>query len=163
MTFGDHYKCPRCDAIYSREEYDSLESMWVDPARPYEYGRTKICSKCGARLWIDRTVIKDYVKLDNEVTVEVSTADLVIEHEWNGDGGYFYETMLWFYRDKDSDVVLPDSEVVTRYKTREEAKRGHQRIVEALRKGKGYKFIKVPRLVVDFDKLENIAKGGKES
>jgi len=157
MTFGARYKCPRCDAVYTRGEYDALESTWVDPRIP-ELGKTKICSRCGSKFSENRMILKDYVELKHGVTVEVSTVDLVMEHDWNGDGGYFYETMLCFYRDKGSNVIVPGCEVVIRYKTREEAERGHKRIVEALRKGKGYRFTKVLTLTVNYDQLEKTAK-----
>jgi len=162
MTFGARYKCPRCDAIYTREEYDRLESTWIDPQIP-ELGKTKICSRCGSKFSENRMVLKDYVKLKRGVIVEVSTVDLVMEHNWYDDDwydgdGYFYETMLWIRRDKDSDVGIPTHEVVIRYKTRNEAVQGHRRIVEALKKGKGYKFTKVTVLTIDYDQLEKIAK-----
>ena len=159
MTFGARYKCPRCDAVYTREEYDALESTWVDPRIP-ELGRTRICPRCGSKFSENRMVLKDYVELKHGVVAEVSTVDLVMEHEWNGDDGYFYETMLCFYRDEGSNVIVPGCEVVIRYKTGEEAVQGHRRILEALRKNKGYRFTKVPMLTVNYDQLEKIARGG---
>ena len=159
MTSGYRYKCPRCDAVYVEGEYYALESTWVDPRIP-ELGKTKICPRCGSKFSENRMVLKDYVKLKRGVVAEVSTVDLVIEHSWLDGDGYFYETMLWIRRDKDSDVGIPTHEVVIRYKTRNEAVQGHRRIVEALRKGKGYRFTKVPVLTIDYDQLEKIARGG---
>ena len=162
MTFGARYKCPRCNAVYTREEYDALESTWVDPRIP-ELGKTKICPRCGSKFSENRMVLKDYVELKHGVVAEVSTVDLVMEHEWNGDDGYFYETMLWFRKNEnkgeEAEVITPCCEVVIRYKTREEAVQGHKRILEALRKGKGYRVTKVPMLTVNYDQLEKIARG----
>jgi len=101
-----------------------------------------------------RLVLKDYIKLKYGVIVEVSTVSLGIEHEWNGEKGYLYETILFFSKEKDSLVELPNSEVVTRYRTEKEAIEGHKKIVKLLREGKGYKFIKIPKLIIEWNKIE---------
>ena len=162
MTFGARYKCPRCDHIYSPEEYEGLESVWVIPENR-EYGKARVCRRCGALVSLlcrDRLVLKDYVELKHGVEVEVSTVDLVVEHEWGGEGGFFYETILWFSKAARSLAVVPCCDVVTRYRTKEEAVEGHRRIVEALRRGEAYRFVEVPRLIIDYQKLEKIAEGG---
>ena len=141
------YKCPKCDTIYTYEEYKRLP-VTHDPIL------TRVCPRCGARFWVDRMVLKDYVKVGQGVTIEVSTVDLEMEYE----GGYFFETLLSFHKEEGRYVILPNDEVVAWYRTKEEAVKGHKRIVEMLRKGKGYKFVKTPELIIDWDKLEEAAK-----
>ena len=142
-------KCPVCDTIY--DDYFNLPVVPVDPERP-ELGTTRVCTKCGSKFFGNRMIMKSYVEIDG-VTIEVSTADLELEHNWNGEKGYFYETMLFFTTRRD-DVEIPHDEVIARYKTRDQAIKGHKIITEALKKYAKIEEIRRLALVIDYDSLE---------
>lgn len=60
----------------------------------------------------------------------VSTVQLTVEHPWGNEwGGYWYETMIFPI----ADGKIQFNELYTnRYKTREEAEKGHKKAIELL-------------------------------
>ena len=135
------YKCPKCGALYSFEEYLQLERVPLVPGKEYEYGYEFVCPRCGGRFWSDRWTVKTVVEKKvgwlkkRTVKILVSTVDLVRSHPWGDEpDGYFYETML--FNEPDSEIEIENLDVVERYKTREEAERGHEKWVNLVKKAK---------------------------
>jgi hypothetical protein len=95
-------------------------------------GYTVQCG-CGYVFYKDRWRLKDTLTISfptGEIEVTVST--IFTEYAWESRDG----ELLWF-----ETVILPAQTYVEcvqcwRYRTKEEAEKGHQRVVEALRVGK---------------------------
>ena len=93
------------------------------------------CPRCGARFWSDRWVkhtVVERVVMKRRIRILVSTADLVASHPWVDGDGYFYETAL--FNEPDSEVEIENLDVVERYKTKEDAERGHEKWVRLVEK-----------------------------
>ena len=150
------YKCPKCDRVYTFEETLTFKRVPVVPGKEEEYGYDMVCPNCGARFWRDRMIIKDYIDL-GDFEVEVSTVDLGINHLClsNDAPECFYETMLFFHKKK-KNVIVPEDEVVARYKTRDKAKEGHKKIVELIKKGKAIGKKKVIKYFIKFDVFDGL-------
>jgi hypothetical protein len=110
-------------------EFFKLESYWYEPLNK-GYGRTSIC-KCGARFHDDKWSI--FSKIDNFV---VSTIDLEMAvsgtefQDWF-DYNYWYETAIWKTLEKGDRDFLSFQ---IRYKTQEEAVKGHKFITQNINK-----------------------------
>ena len=73
-----------------------------------------------------------HVGLDNLGDYFVSTVQLTIEHPWNNEtGGYWYETMIFPVVDGKTNFC---EIYCDRYKTEQEAVRGHQKALDYLAK-----------------------------
>jgi hypothetical protein len=123
--------CGKCNKEYGLCETLKLVKVKVvesdtDPMN--QHGFTSVC-ECGYAFFKDRWQLKNIVSIFNgaeNVDVEVSTVYLEIGHGMNED--LFYETMLF------SDEKISD--FMKRYKTKEEAEKGHNEIVSFLTDGK---------------------------
>ena len=118
------YKCGDCGREFSFEEHRRLDRAPVDPTDPdRREGYVTVC-ECGYRFFEDGW---------NEVTVlthdgtefRVSTVFLNLNHGFRGEDRWYETCVFW---DTGSNVV-------ERYETKDEAKTGHERIVEMLRCG----------------------------
>ncbi len=143
------YMCPRCFKIYSFNDYIKLPSVPLH----YVNGSTKVCVSCGAPFFdsYEGFKMRDSIEIARCLVATVSTVCLVIEHRWGGEDGYFFETAIFIERrcrDADNIVFDDDTVVVARYKTPDEAREGHKRIVEALRSGRGYRLVDVKKLEI---------------
>lgn len=128
MKMDLRYRCSICFARYTIEELCNLESYWYEPLNK-GYGRTSVC-KCGARFHDDKWVI--FSKIDNYT---VSTIDLEIPvagteiPDWF-DYNFWYESAIW-KNTKDGRDFLSFQ---MRYKTQEDAVKGHEFIVKNINK-----------------------------
>jgi len=116
------WKCGRCGREYSFEEYDRLPLVDLGAGR-----RTRVC-RCGYRFHVDKWTKKTEVKL-GDLTVTVSTVFLELNHGTD-EKPLWYETMIF------PNTRNVECEQVWRYETREEAERGHDRIVGLLESGR---------------------------
>jgi len=129
------WMCGKCGKIFTYVEWDELKRVPLNPEEPDPWkgsGFTRVCDECGYVFHRDKwhlvedVVLKTYV---GKVKVRVSTVFLELEHF----GGMWYETMLFPEAKGDVKVECWYEE---RYATREEAERGHRRVLEKLRKGR---------------------------
>ena len=122
------WRCSICFAKYSTEELIKLESYWYKPLNQ-GYGRTSVC-KCGARFHDDKWAI--FSKIDNYT---VSTIDLEMPvsgteiPDWF-DYNFWYETAIWENTIKGRKFLSFEM----RYKTQEDALKGHEFIVKNINK-----------------------------
>lgn len=124
-------KCGKFNKIYSYEEFVNLLRTQavekdINPEKKDIY--VGIC-ECGYRFGLDRWQLRDTVSIANGkeiISVDVSTVDLELSHGFNRDN--FYESTLFSNEDL--------SEFCKRYKTQEEAIKGHNEILEWLKSGK---------------------------
>ncbi|MEM2068405.1 MAG: hypothetical protein QXE50_05765 [Nitrososphaerota archaeon] len=127
---GPRLQCSNCGRIYTFYELFNLPRVPVNPEDPERYGYTMVCM-CGKRFYLDKWGIKDEVKIRKGRkligSLLVSTTALEVEHP----DGMWYETMI--FPQGDIETVY---EYMWRYKTKEEAEKGHKRIVESLKNGK---------------------------
>jgi hypothetical protein len=123
-------KCGKCGKEYDINEYLRLRTIPVNPNDldpRLGSGYTKIC-ECGYVFGKDKWMKKTTVKL-KECEIEVSTVFLEVNHGSD-------EKPLWY-----ETMIFPGTGLITcwqqwRYETREEAEKGHERIVELLKAGK---------------------------
>lgn len=123
------WKCGKCGKEYSFDEYSELPMIRVkteeeDPKD--EYGKTHVCFNCGYIFHKERFRQRETItiKIDGKKEkIDVSTVFLELNHD-----GYYYETM-----------IFPEGNIQSyfqnRYKTEEEAKKGHKKIVGKMKKG----------------------------
>ena len=124
------YKCGRCGKEYTLDEYLRLKKVPVNPNDPdprLGSGYTSVCS-CGYVFGKDKWMKKTKVELE-ECEVEVSTVFLEVNHG-SDEHPLWYETRIF------PESPMIDCWNVWRYETREEAERGHERIVKLLKDGK---------------------------
>jgi len=126
------WRCGNCGRGYSTFELSSLKKVKMveedtDPER--QHGFTPVCD-CGYVFHKDKWHLISKVELKTQlgpITVRVSTVFLETCHF-----GYWYETMI-FVEDATKDV---ECDFQKRYKTKEEAKEGHKKVVETLKAGR---------------------------
>ncbi|MHA1333245.1 MAG: hypothetical protein ACTSPL_04120 [Candidatus Odinarchaeia archaeon] len=130
-------KCPNCHKVFNENEAASLKMVYIDP-KNVKYGKTRVCSECGAKFsdrkaW--RTIIEKVLcsHCGIKAKIEVSTVDLVFEHEWSNGSRYFYETMIFPMLDSQVEI---DAQVLERYKTEEEAVKGHKKWLKKIETAK---------------------------
>ena len=124
------WKCGKCGKEYTSEEFIRLPSVPLVPEdkNPMEqHGYTPVC-KCGYVFHRDRWHLVSKVKL-RECVVKVSTIFLELNHGF-GDEDLWYETMIF------SDKPEIECYFCERYKTKQEAIKGHKRIVKLLKECK---------------------------
>lgn len=119
------YRCSQCKTTYNRREYDALDHVQViededDPTGIGGHGYERVC-ECGARFHSDKWQLLDEVTVDGE-TFHISTVGLLIPHGTNHD--QWYETLV----SHDTGNTITD-----RYETEDEARAGHERVLERLR------------------------------
>ena len=113
-------KCGKCGKDYPFEEFIRL----IQVAGKY----SNVMCPCGYRFFLDRWSLADTVPIligEDYANIKVSTIFLELSHGYNQD--YFYETMLFLNG-------IPN-DYQERYKTKEEAIDGHNRIVRILKEG----------------------------
>lgn len=120
-----YLQCSICFQYYSFNEYLALKSEWVNPKK-HQFGKTAIC-QCGNRFHKRKWAIMS--RKDNYV---ISTVHLEIG-AGNGtlnltdmDQDYFYETMIFHKTDLTTKEFDEPLDFQIRYKTMEDAKRGHK-------------------------------------
>jgi hypothetical protein len=129
------WKCGKCGTEYETSEWLKLKRVPLNPtdvSPALQSGFTLQC-KCGYVFHRDRWRLKDTVTVSlptGEVEVTVST--VFTEYAWDGGDG----ELLWF-----ETQILPAQSYVEcfqcwRYRTKEDAERGHMRVVEALKAGR---------------------------
>lgn len=115
--------CGKCGKKYSPEEYFKLKVIPVGDAV------TPVC-ECGYRFHVDRWCLRETVEIETDlgsIKVKVSTVYLEYPHP-----GGLYETMIF----PTSDDKTVKCYQMWRYETKEEAEKGHKKIVELLKKGR---------------------------
>jgi hypothetical protein len=129
------WKCGKCGVEYETSEWFKLKRVPLNPSDvspAMQGGYTPQC-KCGYVFHRDRWQLKDTLTISLPTgDVEVTVSTVFTEYAWDGGGG----EVLWF-----ETVILPAQAYVEcfqcwRYRTKEDAERGHQRIVEALKAGR---------------------------
>jgi hypothetical protein len=126
------WKCGKCGAEYTILDLCELKRVPLDPNSAKRSGYTLQC-KCGYVFYRDRWQLKDTLTISlpmGEVSVTVST--IFTERTLESKDG----ESLWF-----ETVILPAQTYVEcsqcwRYPTKEEAEKGHRRVVEALQAGR---------------------------
>ena len=121
------WKCEKCGIKYSFEELMELpkvQAVETDDNPKEQHGFSSVCKKCGYIFGKDRLRLRKTITIkfkDKEYKVDVSTVFLELNH-WD----FYYETMIF------SDGLSCDFQ--ERYKTKEEAIKGHKKIIEKLKK-----------------------------
>jgi hypothetical protein len=126
------WKCGKCGMEYETSELLKLKRVPFNPNPAMGGGYTVQCG-CGYVFYKDRWRLKDTLTISlptGEIEVTVST--IFTEYAWESRDG----ELLWF-----ETVILPAQTYVEcvqcwRYRTKEEAEKGHQRVVEALKAGR---------------------------
>lgn len=135
---GD-WVCGKCSKEYDTNEYLRLKKVQVVkgekyPTAPNGHGFTSVCA-CGYVFgkdkWRKATVMKIPVGGGRNIQVRVSTVFLELKHDnWRGNGEYnLYETMIFRTDGKRFD----DVGFGKRYRTKDEAKAGHKKVVDNLK------------------------------
>ena len=119
------WKCGKCGKGYTFEELmllDKVKSEWKDNNKK-QHGLIPSCS-CGYRFGLDKMRMRTKVSLNldsvGEISGEVSTVFLELNHS-----GLFYETMVF--------LETYSCEFQVRYKNKADAKKGHSKIVQAIK------------------------------
>lgn len=118
-------QCSICFQYYSFNEFLALKSEWVDPKKQ-QYGKTAIC-QCGNRFhkrkWAIMSRKDNYVISTVHLEIGAGNGTLdILDH----DQDYFYETMIFEKTDLTTKEFDRPLGFQTRYKTIEDAKRGHK-------------------------------------
>ena len=129
------WKCGKCGVEYETSEWLRLKRVPLNPTdvSPALQSGFALQCKCGYVFHRDRWRLKDTVTISlptGEVDVTVST--VFTEYAWNGEDG----ELLWY-----ETQILPVQPHVEcfqcwRYRTKEDAEKGHMRVVEALKAGR---------------------------
>lgn len=135
------WKCGKCGVKYTTEELLKLEkikSVEEDTNPKKQHGYTSKCP-CGYVFHKEKWYLKDLFDIykDGERIMEivVSTVDLELNHGFEGKELY-YETMIFpneIYSDKYESL---DCHYQYRYETKQEAIKGHKKVIELLKKEK---------------------------
>jgi len=146
------WKCGKCGKEYTTDEFLNLKRIKLveyDPDPWKNYGFTSVC-ECGyvfhRDYWrkVTRLSLKYYpsilYRLLNLLTGGLLCKPIVINVkvltyflELRGlDGDLWYETVVF---DEGGSIILSDFDVC-RYETREDAEKGHEKIVRLLKEGK---------------------------
>jgi rubredoxin len=131
------WKCGKCGKEYSYEEFHELKSIPLVPedTNPYlQHGFTHVC-ECGYVFGRDRWHMKTPLELKTEygpLKVEVSTVFLELNHGTD-ENPLWYETMVFPENIGNHEVECWYEE---RYETKEEAIKGHEKVVNLLKNGK---------------------------
>lgn len=133
------YRCGSCGAKYTFAEYRNLESRAMDLDDPSQ-GNESVCEMCGAGMHTDRWRQRETITTPNDTEIDVSTVALLLGHGRNHD--QWFETCLFYDG---------GSRIVERYRTKEKAKDGHKRYVEAIINGKYHRETTATGIVVDID------------
>jgi len=134
------WKCGKCGKIYSFEELNKLKIVPLvpedeDPFR--QHGFTYVC-ECGYVFHRDRwhivTNFKKKVKVGflRRINLKgrVSTVFLELNHG-DVENPLWYETMVFI-----DDPGNIECDLCIRYRTQDEAEKGHKKVVEAIKSGK---------------------------
>ena len=128
-------KCGNCGAEYELQDWIRLKKVPRNPtdvSPAIQSGYTYQC-KCGYIFGVDRWKLRETVTIPTpigDISVTVNTSFLEVGFE-DGKG-----TTLWF-----ETVIIPDTPSVEcytcwRYRTKEDAQAGHERVVRLLKEGK---------------------------
>lgn len=123
-----NWQCSACLEKYTFDEFFNLTHDWVDKKNKKKYGKVAIC-KCGKRFhtekWQLKTTCDNYIVSTVHLEMEHPPVEITMEM-----GGYWYETMI-YKENKDGMDFLPFQ---YRYRTRDEAEKGHKFVVENINK-----------------------------
>jgi hypothetical protein len=129
------WKCGKCGMEYETAEWLRLRRVPLNPTDTIpamQSGYTPQC-KCGYVFHRDRWQLRDILTLSLPTgDIEVTVSTVFTEYAWESVGGVAF----WF-----ETVILPAQPYVEcnqcwRYRTKEDAERGHLRVVDALKAGK---------------------------
>ena len=145
LVRGDYmsiWVCGKCKKAYRFDDFIKLEKVVLvvtDKDPVIQHGYTSKCP-CGYVFGRDRYYRQTYHKIPlpeaKSLHIRISTVYLEMEH----DKGYYYETMVFQKDDANEDPHEVRCEFQKRYKTQEEADRGHDKIIEMINDGK-YKLV----------------------
>jgi hypothetical protein len=121
------YRCGKCGRVYTEDEYRKLERVLFDPDHP-NLGLTSKCS-CGYVFHRDRWRIRTDVEVDTPRGKRIFTVHSEFIEIGEPDDQMWYET-----------TVLTDSIeflcfIVWKHRTKEEAMKVHEEVVNAIRNG----------------------------
>ncbi|RLJ03509.1 MAG: hypothetical protein DRP11_00515 [Candidatus Aenigmatarchaeota archaeon] len=129
------WKCGKCGKVYTTAELVKLKRVPLVPedTDPWkQHGFTCVC-ECGYVFHRDRWHIKTPFEIKSEIGVlkgVVSTVFLELNYG-TPEEPLWYETMVFVDEPRDVECWL-----CLRYRTKDEAEKGHRRVVEALKKGR---------------------------
>lgn len=128
------WKCGKCGKVYQFDDWIKLEKVQMvdtDKNPMGQHGYTSKCP-CGYSFGKDAFHKNTYFCIGlPKIHIRVSTVYLEMEH----DNGYYYETMVFQKDDANEDPHEVKCEFQKRYKTQEEADRGHDRVIGMLERG----------------------------
>lgn len=106
------HRCTQCGKFYSEPQYRSLEKVPIEEGKEEQYGYEKVCGRCGKGFHSEKWQLVDHAN-----GAKVSTVGLSIRHGLKRN--HWYETCI--FRENGG------SEVMERYETKKEARKGHER------------------------------------
>ena len=126
-----YFQCSMCPEVYTFDEYIKLKTKWVDEKNKEKYGKDTIC-KCGAvfhkDVWAIQTKKENYVISTIHLQIGACSTINMFDHS-----DHYYETMIFDQDKKPDNRILGKSlDFQMRYKTREEAIKGHKETIERL-------------------------------
>ena len=153
------WKCGNCGKEYTLNQYVQLSHTKmveedIDPMR--QHGYTGVC-ECGYRFYLDRWILHDFVKIHAErikgeekkcVNMKVSSVFLEMNHGYDEGKELWYETMIF------PQVEWLECGFLDRFKTKEEAIGGQNRILDMLKNGK-YSIVRLEKDIEYIDNIDN--------
>lgn len=119
------WKCGKCGKGYTFEEMrllDRVKAVEKDTNPKKQHGFVSVCG-CGYQFGLNKWMLKTKISLNldsiGEIKGTVSTVFLELDHF-----GFWYETMIF--------LETYTCEFQHRYKTKENAKKGHRKILQMI-------------------------------
>jgi hypothetical protein len=141
MVYESQWKCGNCGKEYTFEDFIRLTTVKAVESDIYpsrEHGFVGICD-CGYRFHLDRWRLHDKVEINTEkgpVNIQVSTVFLEFNHGYDEGRNVWFETMIFPGGFEDEEVEWLECGLIHRYRTKEEAVRDHDKIINLLKEGK---------------------------
>lgn len=135
------WRCGNCGKIYSFYQFIKLNKVKMvesDTDPKEQHGYTPVC-ECGYRFHLDKWRLYDNVKIKTDkedIDTIVSTVDLELNHGYEEGENLWYGTMIFPGGFGDDGLEWPKCYYENNYETKEEAIKGHNRIVNLLKEGK---------------------------
>ncbi len=135
MNAPNEWQCSHCKKIYSFKEFMKLQMEFVNPEQPEKFGKRCIC-ECGKPFHKDKWSLVEIFKTFPHWStcllypkLRLSTVHLELNHF-----GHWYETMV-FADNRRITIFSLEVYFQDRYKTQEEAIKGHEEILRKLKIG----------------------------
>ena len=135
------WRCGNCRKIYSFDEFLKLNraKMVESDTDPKEqHGYTPVC-ECGYRFHLDKWRLYDHVKIKTDkedIDAIISTVDLELNPGYVEGKNLWYGTVIFPGGFGDDSLEWLKCYYEDRYETKEEAIKGHNRVMNFLKEGK---------------------------